>query len=58
VLGTTDRWVPFGDGAAVAENWRLPPENVFRYPLGHLGMPVQLVRDGAPFARLRRVMSA
>lgn len=57
VLGTTDRWVPYGDGAAVAEAWRLPEENVFRYPLGHLGMPVQLVRDGAPFARLRRVLS-
>lgn len=58
VLGETDRWVPYADGLAVAETWRLPEANVFRYPLGHLGMPVQLVRDGAPFARLRQVLEA
>ena len=45
VLGETDRWVPYDDGLAVTEQWRLPPANVFRYPLGHLGMPVQLTRD-------------
>ncbi|MFZ5780284.1 MAG: hypothetical protein ACOY4R_08830 [Pseudomonadota bacterium] len=56
VLGETDRWLPFNEGLAVAQTWRLPPENVFRYPLGHLGMPVQLMRDPAPFERLRQVM--
>ena len=56
VLGETDRWVPYDDGLAVAERWRLPPANVFRYPLGHLGMPVQLTRDVAPFERLRQVL--
>ena len=58
MLGETDRWVPYADGLAVAETWRLPEQNVFRYPLGHLGMPVQLVRDEAPFARLRQVLEA
>ena len=57
VLGETDRWVPYDDGLAVTEQWRLPPANVFRYPLGHLGMPVQLTRDGAPFGRLRQVLA-
>jgi hypothetical protein len=57
VLGETDRWVPYDDGLAVAQQWRLPPANVFRYPLGHLGMPVQLTRDGAPFERLRQVLA-
>lgn len=57
VLGETDRWVPYDDGLAVAERWRLPEANVFRYPLGHLGMPVQLTRDDAPFARLRQVLA-
>jgi len=56
VLGETDRWVPYGDGLAVARRWKLPDGNVFRYRLGHLGMPVQLTRDPAPFERLRQVM--
>ena len=58
VLGETDRWVPYVHGLALARQWRLPEENVFRYPLGHLGMPVQLTRDPAPFERLRRVLRA
>ena len=41
---------------AVTRRWQLPEENVFRYPLGHLGMPVQLTRDPAPFERLRQVL--
>lgn len=56
VLGETDRWVPYGDGLAVARRWKLPEANIFRYPLGHLGMPVQLTRDPAPFERLRQVL--
>lgn len=57
VLGETDRWVPYDDGLAVAERWHLPAANIFRYPLGHLGMPVQLTRDAAPFERLRQVLA-
>jgi hypothetical protein len=58
VLGETDRWVPYDHGLALARQWRLPEENVFRYRLGHLGMPVQLTRDPAPFDRLRQVLRA
>jgi hypothetical protein len=58
VLGETDRWVPYDHGLALARQWRLPEGNVFRYPLGHLGMPVQLTRDPAPFERLRQVLRA
>jgi hypothetical protein len=58
VLGETDRWVPYDHGLALARQWRLPEQNVFRYRLGHLGMPVQLARDPAPFERLRRVLRA
>lgn len=57
VLGETDRWVPYGDGLALAQRWKLPDANVFRYRLGHLGMPVQLTRDNAPFQRLRQVLN-
>jgi hypothetical protein len=56
VLGEADRWVPYADGLAVARRWKLPEANIFRYPLGHLGMPVQLTRDPAPFERLRQVL--
>lgn len=58
VLGETDRWVPYDHGLALARQWKLPEENVFRYRLGHLGMPVQLARDPAPFERLRQVLRA
>jgi hypothetical protein len=56
VLGEADRWLPYGDGLAVAHRWKLPEANIFSYPLGHLGMPFQLTRDPAPFQRLRQVL--
>ena len=56
VLGETDRWVPYEHGLGLARQWRLPESNITRYPLGHLGMPVQLMRDSTPFDRLRRVL--
>lgn len=57
VLGETDRWLPYEVGLALVRRWKLPEANIFRYPLGHLGMPVQLTRDAAPFVRLRQVMN-
>ena len=57
VLGETDRWVPYEDGEALVRQWQLSDANVFRYRLGHLGTPVQLMRDGAPFERLRQVLA-
>jgi hypothetical protein len=58
VLGETDRWLPFDEGLAVARRWELPEHNLFRYRLGHLGMPIQLARDMAPFERLRQVLAS
>jgi len=55
VLGETDRWVPYADGLELARRWTLPESNIFRYRLGHLGMPVQLTRDATPFERLKQV---
>jgi len=57
-LGVTDRWVPYSGGADLAARWKLPEANRFEYALGHLGMPVQLMRDAAPFVRLRQVLRA
>ncbi len=56
VLGETDGWLPYKDGLEVVRRWKLPPANAFAYPLGHLGMPVQLARDLAPYIRLRQVL--
>lgn len=56
VLGETDQVVPFADGLGLAEQWKLPPDNVFRYHLGHFGMPVQLALDLTPFLRLKQVL--
>jgi hypothetical protein len=56
VLGEADRWVPYEDGLAFVRQWRLPEANVFRYRVGHLGMPVKLTRDPAAFERLRQVL--
>jgi hypothetical protein len=58
VLGERDRWLPYEDGLGIARRWNLPEANIFQYRLGHLGMPVQLTRDNAPFERLRRVLDA
>jgi len=57
VLGETDRWVPYDDGLEVARRWKLPAANIFSYRLGHLGMPVQLARDAAPFIRLKQILT-
>jgi hypothetical protein len=57
VLGETDGWLPYDDGLAVVRRWKLPEPNIFRYPLGHLGMPVQLMRNPAPFERLKQVLA-
>mgnify|MGYP001572504082 CR=1 FL=1 len=57
VLGETDRWVPYDDGREVVRRWKLPDANTFSYPLGHLGMPVQLTRDAQPFVRLKQVLA-
>ncbi len=57
VLGETDRWLPYEAGLALARQWKLPETNIFRYPLGHLGMPVQLTRDATPFVRLKQVLT-
>lgn len=58
VLGETDRWLPYDDGLEVARRWNLPEANMFRYRLGHLGMPVQLARDAQPFVRLKQVLAS
>jgi hypothetical protein len=57
VLGIADRLLPFETGQEVARAWSLPPENVFELNVGHLAMPVALMRDSRPMLRLKAVLN-
>jgi hypothetical protein len=57
VLGEADRWLPYEDGLDLVKRWKLPQDNIFRYRVGHLGMPIQLAREMAPFHRLMRTLN-
>ena len=52
-----DRLLPFETGQEVARAWSLPPENVFELNVGHLAMPVALMRDSRPMLRLKAVIN-
>lgn len=56
-LGTSDRVLPYGGGAELARSWKLPPANVFHYPIGHMVMPLGLIRDDAPLRRIRQILT-
>jgi len=57
VLGVADRLLPFETGQEVARAWSLPADNVFELNVGHLAMPVALMRDDRPLLRLKAVMT-
>jgi len=56
ILGVADRLLPFETGQEVGRAWSLPAENVFELKVGHLAMPVALMRDDRPLLRLKAVM--
>lgn len=58
MIGYLDRVTPFRDGAALAKAWGLPPENRFRMPHGHLGLPTRLSLDPAPIARFAEALTS
>ena len=57
VLGSGDTLLPFATGLELARAWSLPAENVFELKVGHLTMPVALMRDDRPLRRLREVLT-
>ncbi len=57
VIGRHDAVTPYRDGLAIAELWGLPPENCFRWPHGHFGLPMRLGLDDRPFARFAKVLA-
>jgi hypothetical protein len=58
ILGVADRLLPFETGQEVARAWSLPAANVFELQVGHLAMPMALMRDDRPLLRLKEVMEA
>lgn len=57
VLGSGDKLLPFATGMELARAWNLPAENVFELKVGHLTMPVALMRDDRALARLRQILA-
>jgi pimeloyl-ACP methyl ester carboxylesterase len=57
VLGERDRVTPFASGQQLIEELQLPDANVFRWPLGHFSIPINMVRDTAPLHRFRDLLN-
>lgn len=57
VLGRGDTLLPFATGMELARAWNLPTGNVFELKVGHLTMPVALMRDDRPLRRLREILA-
>jgi pimeloyl-ACP methyl ester carboxylesterase len=56
VLGRYDRITPFASGEALAQAWRVPPENLFILDRGHFSVPMTLIRNPAPLRRFRAIV--
>lgn len=58
VLGQRDSILPFATGRALAERWRLPPENLFVTGGGHFTAQTILHLDPRPLHRLVEILKA
>lgn len=56
VLGSGDTLLPFATGIELARAWNLPASNVFALRVGHLTMPVAMMRDDRPLRRLKEIL--
>ncbi|MFO1129261.1 MAG: alpha/beta fold hydrolase [Rhodospirillales bacterium] len=57
VLGETDDVTLAEGGENLVHRWRVPADNVFRFPAGHFTTSLALTRDGPAARRFRSVMS-
>jgi hypothetical protein len=57
VLGKRDRITPFASGERLVERWRVPEENRFIWDRGHFSVPLTLMRNDAPFRRLKEILT-
>jgi pimeloyl-ACP methyl ester carboxylesterase len=51
LIGTRDNVTPYDGGRRMAENWRIPAENLFVREQGHFSAAIGLEADPAPFIR-------
>ncbi|WP_374382391.1 alpha/beta fold hydrolase [Dongia sp.] len=51
LIGTRDDVTPYDGGRRMAENWRIPAENLFVREQGHFSAAIGLEADPAPFVR-------
>jgi hypothetical protein len=56
VLGEKDRVTPYKSGASLVARLGIPDGNVFRWPLGHFSIPINMVRNHAPLVRFRQII--
>jgi hypothetical protein len=56
VLGSGDTLLPFATGLELTRAWNVPPSNVFEMRVGHLTMPVAMMRDDRPLRRLKEIL--
>lgn len=57
VLGKRDRITPYASGLSLIDSWGVPDENRFVWDRGHFSMPLTMIRNPAPVARFREVMT-
>jgi pimeloyl-ACP methyl ester carboxylesterase len=55
-LGDRDRVTPYAGGLALAERWRIPPQNRFIRPRGHFSTSLAIAERGGPLERLVEVL--
>ncbi|MGI9203148.1 MAG: alpha/beta hydrolase [Woeseiaceae bacterium] len=58
LLGERDKVTPFASGQRLVATLQLPEDNIFRWPLGHFSIPINMVRDVRPLIRLKQVLAA
>ncbi|MEX2628979.1 MAG: alpha/beta hydrolase family protein [Tistlia sp.] len=57
VLGASDDLVPYDGGAALAERWAVPADNLFVRPQGHFSVSLGMMNDPAPIDRLLALLA-
>lgn len=56
VLGRYDTIVPYAYGRQMAQDWKLPPENIVTWNTGHIGVLTDMVRAPQGLQVIRRVL--
>jgi hypothetical protein len=58
VIGASDQVTPVDGGMALAQSWRLPPENLFLREQGHFSVALGIERDRTPLTRLAAILAS